>query len=138
MVKAFPAVQNQMAKAKPYNLYEGSSAWLAENTAEGELIFQTDWDDFPRLFFYNTRNTYLAGLDPTYLQIYDADLYKEWVSITRGEVENPSSIIRSRFGSHYVISDLDHGDFIKQAENDPDMREVYRDEQSVVFEVLGP
>lgn len=137
-VKAFPAVQHQMAKSKPADLYAGASAWLAQNTNEGELVFQTDWDDFPRLFFYNSRNTYLAGLDPTYMQIYDQDLYNDWVSITRGEVENPSTIIRSQFGSRYVHSDLNHGSFIRQAENDPFMREVYRDGQAVLFEVLEP
>jgi hypothetical protein len=138
MVKAFPAVQNQMSKSKPYDLYADASAWLIQNTEEDELIFQTDWDDFPRLFFYNTHNTYLAGLDPTYLQIYDAELYNQWVSITRGEVENPSEIIRLQFGTRYVHTDLNHTDFIDQAENDPNMREVYRDDQSILFEVIKP
>jgi hypothetical protein len=138
IAKAFPSVQNQLAKSKPYDLYAGSSAWLVENAEEGELIFQTDWDDFPRLFFYNTHNTYLAGLDPTYLQIYDQALYEEWVSITRGELDNPSQFIRSDFNARYVHTDLNHGRFIKQAENDPGMREVYRDEQSVIFEILMP
>lgn len=73
--KSIPAVQKQMERSKPYDLYSGASAWLVENTAEGERIFQTDWDDFPRLFFYNTHNTYLIGLDPTYLQLYDAEMY---------------------------------------------------------------
>ncbi|GAB4497017.1 MAG: hypothetical protein OHK003_04160 [Anaerolineales bacterium] len=138
MVKAFPAVQNQMANAKPYDLFGGASVWLMQNSTKGELIFQTDWDDFPRLFFYNTHNTYLAGLDPTYLQIHDMQLYDEWVSITRGEVENPSDAIRTRFGAHFVVSDLNHGKFIKQAGDDPAMREVYRDDASVVFQILGP
>lgn len=138
MIKSFPVVQNQLANSKPYDLYADSSAWLAENTEEGELIFQTDWDDFPRLFFYNTHNTYLAGLDPTYLQIYDPALYEEWVSITRGEVENPSELIRTHFKTRYVHTDLNHGDFIEQAENDPGMREVYRDDDTVLFEVLKP
>jgi hypothetical protein len=138
MFKSFPVVQNQLAKSKPYDLYAGSSAWLVENTEKGELIFQTDWDDFPRLFFYNTHNTFLAGLDPTYLQIYDQALYEEWVSITRGEVDNPSQFIRSDFNARYIHTDLNHGKFIKQAENDPGMREVYRDEQSVLFEILMP
>ena len=138
MVKAFPAVQAQLADSKPYDLYEGSSAWLAQNTNEGEIIFQTDWDDFPRLFFYNSRNTYLAGLDPTYFQIYSPDLYREWVKITRGEVENPSRFIRSDFGARFVHTDLNHGNFIEQAQDDPGLREVYRDGQSVLFEVIEP
>lgn len=136
--KSVPAVQRQLADSKPYDLYEGSSAWLAQNSNEGEIIFQTDWDDFPRLFFYNSRNTYLAGLDPTYFQIYSPDLYREWVKITRGEVENPSRFIRSDFGARFVHTDLNHGGFIEQAENDPGLREVYRDDQSVLYEVITP
>ncbi|MBK9779188.1 MAG: hypothetical protein IPP55_03945 [Anaerolineales bacterium] len=138
MAKTFPAVQHQLGKSKPYDLYAGASEWLLQNTNEGELIFQTDWDDFPRLFFYNTHNTYLAGLDPTYFQIYDPSLYAEWVRITRGEVEQPSSIIRSRFGVRFVHTDLNHVDFIEQAEKDPNLSEVYRDDQSVLFEVIDP
>ena len=33
---------------------------------KGEMIFNTDWDDFPMLFFYDdTSNLYASGLDPT-------------------------------------------------------------------------
>ena len=135
---SIPAAQDQIGGSKPADLYEGASAWLVENTEAGERIFQTDWDDFPRLFFYNTHNTYLAGLDPTYLQIYDADMYDEWVDITRGDVENPSVIIRSRFGARYVHTDLNHGDFLDRAKEDPNMLEVYRDDQAVIFFVLEP
>ena len=138
MAKTFPAVQHQLGKSKPYDLYAGASEWLLQNTNEGELIFQTDWDDFPRLFFYNTHNTYLAGLDPTYFQIYDPSLYAEWVRITRGELEQPSNIIRSRFGARFVHTDLNHVDFIEQAEKDPNLSEVYRDDQSILFEVIDP
>lgn len=138
VIKVIPAVQNQLAKSKPYDIYAGASLYLLQNTQQGELIFQTDWDDFPRLFYYNTYNTYLAGLDPTYMQLYDAELYNEWVSITRGEVDNPSELIRSKFGARYVVSDLNHADFIERAENDPNMQEVYRDKQSILFEVLEP
>jgi hypothetical protein len=138
VVKTIPATQVSMAKSKPYNLYQGASAWLEKNTPPGERVFQTDWDDFPRLFFYNTHNTYLAGLDPTYLQLYDSDLYDEWVRITRGKVEKPSQVILKRFSAHYVLTDLDHGNFLRQAANDPGMVEVYRDGQAVVFEIVEP
>lgn len=138
IVKTIPVAQNRIADSKPYNLYGGASIWLIQNTAAGERVFQTDWDDFPRLFFYNTHNTYLAGLDPTYLQIYDNDLYDLWVGITRGDVEQPSKQILERFGSRFILTDLHHQDFIEQAENDPGMSEVYRDEQAVIFEVIEP
>lgn len=122
--------------SKPYTLYAGASRWLEHRAQPGERIFQTDWDDFPRLFFYNSSNTYLIGLDPTYMQLYNADLYDRWVAITRGKVETPSQAILEEFGARYVISDLEHSAFMRRASQDPAMREVYRDESSVVYEIL--
>ncbi|HSO12317.1 MAG TPA: hypothetical protein VLT51_08070, partial [Anaerolineales bacterium] len=127
------AVEN----SKPYDLYAGASLWLEKNTSAGSRVFQTDWDDFPRLFYYNTHNTYLIGLDPTYMQLYDSDLYDLWVLITQGNVENPSKIIAGRFGSQYVHTDLKHGGFIRVAGRDPGLKEVYRDAQAILYEVLA-
>ncbi len=138
IVKSIPAAQERIIDSKPHTLYEGASAWLAQNTPAGERVFQTDWDDFQRLFFYNTHNTYLAGLDPTYLQIYDRDLYDLWVDITRGRVEKPSQAILESFSAHYIHTDLNHGNFLRQAANDPGLVEVYRDDQAVIFQVVEP
>jgi hypothetical protein len=138
IVKTIPATQERIIDSKPYDLYEGAAGWLEKNTPAGERVFQTDWDDFQRLFFYNTHNTYLAGLDPTYLQLYDSDLYDEWVKITRGEVEQLSKVILERFSARYVHTDLKHGNFLRQAANDPGMIEVYRDGQAVIFEIAEP
>jgi len=122
-------------QAKPVETYAAASYWIAQQAKPGALIFQTDWDDFPRLFFYNPANVYTIGLDSTYMQLYDAALYDDWVKITQGKVERPAAQIRSRFGGEYVITDLKHTAFLKQAQNDPGLREVFRDKYAVVFEV---
>ncbi|MBI1795238.1 MAG: hypothetical protein HYR70_13765 [Chloroflexi bacterium] len=122
--------------SKTYTLYAEATKWLMANTAPGERIFQTDWDDFPRLFYYDTYNTYLVGLDPTYMQLYNPDLYDLWVSITDGNVHNLSKVIPSEFGAYYVLSDLQHKGFISAASADPGMRQVYRDQQAVIFEIV--
>ena len=128
--------RTSMRQSKPYTLYAGASAWLAANTNPGERVFQTDWDDFPRLFYYNTHNTYLIGLDPTYMQLYDEKMYDDWVNITQGEVAQPSAAIRDKFDATVVVSDLRHGDFIQRAEEDPGMVEVYRDDESLVYRIV--
>lgn len=135
LFRTLPVARARMDNLKPYNLYAGSSRWLEQNTNEGDLIFQTDWDDFPRLFFYNTHNTYLIGLDPTYMQIYDAGLYDLWVPLVRGEVEQPSQFIATVFHAQYVHTDLNHKAFINRALEDPYLTEVYRDDQNLVFKV---
>jgi hypothetical protein len=132
-----PRAREAIDRSKPYDLYAGASAWLEENTRAGERVFQTDWDDFPRLFFYNTHNTYLIGLDPTYMQLYDPALYLLWVEITKGNVHAPSLLIAQKFGSAYVHTDLNHGAFLRVAGGDPGLVEVYRDDQSVLFKVIA-
>jgi hypothetical protein len=131
------SAQVSIQKSKPYQTYAESSAWLAANTPAGSRVFQTDWDDFPRLFFYNTQNTYLIGLDPTYMLYYNQDLYTTWVDITKGRIENPSAIIAGNFGSDYVLSDMKHKNFLKVAAKDPGLVEVFRSEDSVVFQVVS-
>jgi hypothetical protein len=131
-----PRAREALRASKPYDLYAGASAWLAEHTPARSRVFQTDWDDFPRLFFYNTHNTYLVGLDPTYMQLYDADLFALWVQITQGKVTNPAQTILDRFGSRYIQSDLQHPAFMQIAAKDPALKEVYRDSQAVIYEIL--
>ena len=138
IARSIPAARQAVDRSKPYDLYAGASAWLEGNTPAAARVFQTDWDDFPRLFFYNTQNTYLAGLDPTYLQLYDPALYDLWVEITQGDVEHPSQIIAGTFAAQYVHTDLNHEDFLGVARQDPGLKEVYRDGQAVIFEVSAP
>jgi hypothetical protein len=135
MVQMVPQARSSVQDSAPFNLYENASAWLKTHTKEGERVFQTDWDDFPRLFYYNTHNTYLIGLDPTYMQLYDPSLYDLWVQITQGQVNRPSQLIRDRFGCQYAITDLNHQEFLAQASMDPGMEEVYRDDQAVVYRI---
>ena len=135
LARTLPVAHARMEAQKPYNLYAGASNWLEQNTKDGELVFQTDWDDFPRLFFYNTHNTYLIGLDPTFMQIYRPEIYDLWVPIVRGEVKQPSQFIANIFHAHYVHTDLKHQAFIERASEDPYMEIVYQDDQNVIFRV---
>jgi hypothetical protein len=131
------ASREMAATARSADTYRGSAAWLVANTLPGERVFTTDWDDFPLLFFHNTHNTYLVGLDPTYMHQYDPELYQLWRTITRGGQPQPGALIRERFGSLYVLTDLNHFEFIDLAAQDPQMREVYRDATSVVYAVAA-
>jgi hypothetical protein len=47
-------------------------------------------------------------------------------------------VILERFSARYVHTDLKHGNFLRQAANDPGMIEVYRDGQAVIFEIAEP
>lgn len=119
----------------PADYLAGAARWLATHTPQGTRVFQTDWDDFPRLFFYNSRDVYTVGLDPTYLQRADPALYSLWTDLTQGRGLDVSAAIRKHFGADYVVSDLKHKAFLHRAETDPQFQEVYRDNNSIIFRI---
>lgn len=130
-------LRQELQESTPYQRYAGASAWLQANTPPGSRIFQTDWDDFTWLYFYNTQNSYTVGLDPTYMQLYNAGLYDLWREIANGRVEPPSPAIVENFEAGYVLTDLEHVRFLYVARADPDMAEVYRDEYAVIYKILS-
>jgi hypothetical protein len=127
--------QTNLQDTKPAQRYSQASSWMIQNTPKGARIFQTDWDDFPRLFFHNTWNTYLIGLDPTYLYLKDPELFELWVDITQGREQVPSELIYQRFAAEYVVSNLAHKKFIDQAGVDSGLEELYRDDEAIIYRV---
>lgn len=128
--------RNAVSDDRPAGDLAGAALWLSDNSPPASMVFQTDWDDFPRLYFYNSHNTYTIGLDPTFLQRQDEGLYFLWVDLTHGRGLDLSGSIRKHFGARYVISDLRHASFLERAAEDPQLIEVFRDDSGVVFEVL--
>jgi hypothetical protein len=131
-----PAAMAAVETSSDGDRFAGAASWLEQNTPAGERVFHTDWDDFPQLFFHNHHNTYLVGLDPTYMQLYDPELYDIWVAVTRGQVTQPSGIITNSFDAEYIFADNDHGAFIENALDDPNITEVYRDNFAVIFRIV--
>lgn len=129
--RAQRAVQGE----RPYNMFEAAARFVEARSAPLEPIFQTDWDDFPYLFFYNTHNSYIVGLDPTYMYLEQPELYLLWRSIGRGEVEQPGRLIRDRFGARWIITDRAHRRFIEQAERDPLLEVAFESPTAIVFHV---
>ncbi len=115
--------------------YQGAGEWLRAHTPAGAMVFNTDWDDFPMLFYYSPDNAYAAGLDPTYLYASDADLWRHYERITLGREKNPAPIIRERFGAEYVFTDNEHTAFLAVAERSGDFETVYRDQDTTVLRI---
>lgn len=115
--------------------YKGASEWIAENVPKGSVIFNTDWDDFPMLFYYNPDYAYVVGLDPTYLYDRNPELWRLYERITLGRDRNPAPSIRDRFGAEYVFTDNSHTAFLSEAEDSGDFTIVYQDEDTTVLKI---
>jgi len=118
--------------------YQRGARWLAAHTPAGSLVFHTDWDDFPPLFFHNVHNTYVAGLDPDFLRLRDPRRYDRWVAVTRGQVADPGPVIAEEFGAAYAFTDDEHTEFIANADRSPRMERAYVDDDVVIYRIRTP
>jgi hypothetical protein len=118
-----------ISRSERRDYYENGAAWMRANIPPGQLVFNTDWDDFPRLFYFDPTHVYVSGLDPTYLLDKNAELSKLYDRITTGEEEDPGPLIRDRFGSRWVFSDntKDHDAFYDNALRSGWFDRVYED-----------
>jgi hypothetical protein len=126
----------EISDSEPHTYYERGAAWLRTHVPPGQIVFNTDWDDFPRLFYFDPMHRYVSGLDPSYLFDKNPELSRLYERITLGKEENPGPIIRDRFGARYVFSDNNHHDFSAAAQESGWFEIVYEDEQCIIFHIL--
>ncbi|HST51013.1 MAG TPA: hypothetical protein VLJ61_03305 [Pyrinomonadaceae bacterium] len=145
----YATAQDIRGMAQP-NFYRGGVEWLSQHADKGELIFNTDWDDFPKLFFYNPDLSYISGLDPTYLvdrNHEQADLFAK-ITIAKDlndeEVANLGPMIRDNFCvgegdrrrcARYVFTDHEHEEFYNDALDSGWFDEVYSDGDCAVLKI---
>jgi hypothetical protein len=130
------ATIKDIAGSEPHDYYKRGAEWMRANVPAGQLVFNTDWDDFPRLFYYDPTHSYVSGLDPTYLYDRDPALSKLYDRITLGEEEDPGPLIRDRFGSRYVFTDNLHQDFFDNARHSGWFEIVYEDNECTILHIL--
>jgi hypothetical protein len=106
---------------------------MRANIPAGQLVFNTDWDDFPRLYYFDPTHKYVSGLDPTYLHDKNSNLSELYKRITLGQEEDPGPLIRDRFGSRYVFTDNVHHDLRNHAERSGWFQVVYEDRDCTIF-----
>jgi len=122
------------SETDPYT-YRGASEWIAKNVPAGSMIFNTNWDAFPALFYYNPNYAYVSGLDPTYLYNRDRKLWEVYESINSSEEENGAKVIKERFGADYAVTGNGDSDFLTNAKDDENFEVVFEDREAVVLRV---
>ncbi|MGD9630337.1 MAG: hypothetical protein AB7V18_13940 [Pyrinomonadaceae bacterium] len=128
---------------EPHDRYQRAMTWAIgtdakgnENIPAGERIFNANWDDFPKLFFFDTKHTYVYGLDPNYLYSQNPDLYKLLLEITGGKVEDAAPLIREKFGSNYIFTDAkENEDMVAKLLDSGWVDMVYEDDEARIMRI---
>ena len=116
--------------------YKIAMTWAKANIPAGERIFNCNWDDFPKLFFYDQSHSYVYGLDPNYLYSKDPDLYKSLMDITNAKLDDPAPVIREKFGARYVFADAkENTDLIAKLLDSGWGEVAYEDEEARLIKI---
>jgi hypothetical protein len=116
--------------------YKRATDWAKENIPEGERIFNCNWDDFPKLFFYDTKHNYVYGLDPNYLYTENPELSKLIPDITSGKIEEAAPIIRDKFGARFIFTDAkENEDMVAKCLESGWCEMVYEDDEAMFLKI---
>ncbi len=111
------------------------SAWLATNTPAGSRVVHSDWDEFPLLFYHNTHNTYIVGLDPTFLYKADEERYWTWANITLGKFSGDVyEAVTTTLDSRYVLVTSDHVAMDRYFRDHDQFIRRYQDNEATIYE----
>lgn len=129
---------SSIQKNEKHDKYEEAMDWAKENIPADEVIFNCNWDDFPKLFYFNTKHKYVWGLDPNYLYSQDPDLFRLVKDITAGKIEDPAPIIREKFKSKWIFSDArENEDFIAKILESGWAKTRYEDGEAYILEIVN-
>lgn len=122
--------------------YQGASDWMANHSQPGEIIFNTQWDQFPQLFYWNSHNYYIVGLDPTFMYLHNQELYWQWRKVVDDADQKWESgeqvyqIVKQEFHARFVFIEKNRNPNLYRdlLEFAPDFYLQYEDGQVAVFE----
>ncbi len=95
--KQYEASQRQYKKV---DYLKQCSDYLKQATPEKSIVFHS-WSSFPYLFYYNTHNYYLVGLDPVFMTKEKQEIYDKLLT---GDETN-ICIIKELFKTDYILLD---------------------------------
>ncbi len=123
----------------PASRFEAVSLWLLLNSPPGSRVVHSDWDEFPVLFYHNSHNTYIMGLDPTFLYKADQARYWTYVNITLGKYRGDLyAAVTDTLASQYVLVASGHAVMDNLFRNDDRFLLRYRDAEASVYQALAP
>jgi len=69
--------RSAFVNSKPWDFqrFAGVARWIESNSRPGDIVVNVGWDDFPELFFWNSKNFYVGGMDPIFQYAYDRKRY---------------------------------------------------------------
>ena len=135
------------ASTKDADHYRDAMQWVIANIPANALIYDVNFSDFPKLFFYDTTHRYVSGLDPIYLADSHPELAKLTERLSNHSEPDPAGAIGKLFtaadpaGASYIfVGDYPAAppaDWFAYMLHTNGFAVVYHDPHAVILELLN-
>lgn len=124
-------------KTRTADTLAASSTWLKEHAPVGAIVFHSDWDEWPMLFYHNDQNYYIVGLDPTFMENFDSELHSLYRNITTGGVSYQlSKQIKNNFSAQFILVErAGHQGLVDNLNKDTGSPMVYQDNEVNIYKI---
>ncbi|MBI2410525.1 MAG: hypothetical protein HYV32_01330 [Candidatus Kerfeldbacteria bacterium] len=132
-------LEHDLHRGRSVDEFAAVGKWLRDHSTTGDIVFHSDWDEFPALFYQVPKDRFIAGLDPTFFyreHPADNDLYWEWVNITTGKQSDQLlETLQQHFHARFVFIADGHNSMRANFIRDGRFRKVYEDDEATIFRV---
>lgn len=105
-------------RGTPPDAFKKASLWIKENSNSKDIVFNLHWSDFPMMFFWNSKNYYIGGMDPIFQYSYNPSLYWKFHYLSADEVtkktcgapactakmlEDTYFVLKNEFEAKYIV-----------------------------------
>lgn len=140
-----------MAGTYSAKTFQGVTDWLDQNSKPGEIVFNVHWDRFAQLFYWDTKNYFINGMDPIFEYAYNPALYWEthFLSIdaatayTCGKIRCAAEEVTPTYGalkndfhaSYILVEKRRNPKLLNYLKTSPDFQKVFEDVEITLFKL---
>ena len=149
-------MHKQLGPSLEVDAYKAPAEWLSEHSNPGDIVAHLSFADFPGLFLWNKKNTYLNHADPIFQYKYDPILYGNMIcemGALNGAYDSNQgirrfcadekyrsaslvSIFKEGIGARYVfLRSNENPAIIRYFKDDWKLPVVYEDENTTIVEM---
>lgn len=146
---ALPAGRRMVTSGFEPERLRPHAGWLASHSEPGSIVFHARWETFAELFFWNTRNRYINGMDPIFLYARTTARYWEAHHLATGAsaftfagrepsrlgVDSTLAVLRRDFDARFLLVEAEQRDLLYYARHEPRLRLVFEDPAASLFEL---
>ncbi len=127
-----PSLQ-AVRSAPSVDRYRGAAEFLAKQP--DAVVWNTQWQQYPFLYFWNWQSRYLTGMDPTLFYNLDQKRYWEWRKFADDDAANaPVQQLLQEFGVTHIVVDQRITPNLGAALEHAGSRKVFEEQNLLVFQ----